>query len=55
MMSTVIFLIVVTLSPHAPAVVVREMPNMQMCESIGTAIERARPQRFFWTCIEGAQ
>ncbi|MGD9769477.1 MAG: hypothetical protein AB7U62_17720 [Pseudolabrys sp.] len=56
--STAIYLVVVAWPPSAGgthAIVVQEMPTMQLCESIGEQIAGAARGRIDWTCIEGAR
>lgn len=51
-MNTTIFLIILTtISPYG--MIIKEMPNMQMCESVGKSIESMSNRRVKWTCIEG--
>lgn len=51
-MTTVIFLIIVSFGTGPAHVVVKEMPNLQICESVGKSI-KGMYGFVKWNCIEG--
>lgn len=53
-MNTIIFLIVMSLggSRSADIIVIKEMPNLKVCEQIGKAVHRMSTSTK-WNCIEG--